>query len=133
MQPARQISAMRARSRAQPNSAEARARSENPCEYPMIRAASRAFSRSASSTGRDIASPDGSRSTARARAASSDDHDRAPTAASMVEADWPSFSASITVQRPVPFWPATSRMASTTGPPVSGSSAASTFAVMSTR
>jgi len=62
----------------------------------------------------------------------SDDQLRAPTAASTVEADCPIRTASITVQRPVPFCPALSRIASTAGPPAR-SCAASTSAVISTR
>ena len=67
------------------------------------------------------------------RVAFSADQPRAPTAASMAEADWPSASASTTVQRPVPFCPAWSRITSTSGPPVAGSTARSTAAVISTR
>ncbi len=58
---------------------------------------------------------------------------RAATAASMTVAGTPRSCASIADQRPVPFWPAVSRMISTIGRPVSGSLASSTLAVISIR
>ena len=58
---------------------------------------------------------------------------RAATAASIAVAGAPSICASIAVHRPVPFCPARSRITSTIGLPVSGSVAAQTFPVISTR
>ena len=58
---------------------------------------------------------------------------RAATAASIAVAGAPRCSASIAVQRPVPFCPARSRMTSIIGLPVSGSTARATAAVISTR
>jgi hypothetical protein len=58
---------------------------------------------------------------------------RASTAAWMVPTGTAFSAALMSAQRPVPFWPALSRMMSTAGAPVSGSTCSNARAVISIR
>src|SRR6478752_3098345 len=75
----------------------------------------------------------GSLPAAAARCASDDDRPRAKTASAIPETGMPRSSAVCTVQVPVPFIPAASRMTSISGLPVDASTWASTSAVISIR
>ena len=61
------------------------------------------------------------------------DRARAKTASAIPVTGTPRSRADLTVQRPVPFWPARSTITSTRGYPVSASTWASTSAVISIR
>ena len=131
MHPALQISAIRANSRSQLNSSDAAFKMRNPCAYAKTRPTIKADSRSCSEKVTIVSIPAGTNNGAAiSRVVFSELSTLAPTAASIMLADWPIRIASITVHRPVPFWPALSIIKSTISAPVCGSFAANTSAVI---
>jgi hypothetical protein len=80
-----------------------------------------------------VSSPEGRLPAVAARCVRAPERARAKTASPIPVTGIPRSRAALTVQRPVPFWPAASTMTSMSGRPVAASVCESTSAVISMR
>ena len=137
MQPPRQIRATAPTLMSHPYSAAPAKISSNPCAYATIFDAYNAIRTSSMNPAWSFTSQapfgPGSFPAAAARCTVEDDNPRANTASAIPDTGIPRSNAVCTVQVPVPFIPAASRITSINGPPVAASTWASTCAVISIR